>query len=68
MDFSLYYSPDIKAKTKTMIQGIDGAHKTSLGIHWIIAKRMQWDSCQIPKIVGCACAGNAGDVFPTTTG
>ena len=25
----------------------------------------QWASCQIRKIVGCACAGNAGNVFPT---
>ena len=25
----------------------------------------QWASCQIRKIAGCACAGNAGNVFPT---
>ena len=25
----------------------------------------QWTSYQIRKIVGCACAGNAGNVFPT---
>ena len=25
---------------------------------------MPWASCQIRKIVGCACAGNAGNVFP----
>ena len=25
-----------------------------------------WASCQIHKIAGCACAGNAGDVFPAT--
>ena len=24
-----------------------------------------WASCQIRKIAGCACAGNAGNVFPT---
>ena len=31
----------------------------------ICFKRMgQWDSCQISKIAGCACAGNAGNVFP----
>ena len=23
-----------------------------------------WASCQIPEIAGCACAGNAGNVFP----
>ena len=25
---------------------------------------MPWASCQIRKIAGCACAGNAGNVFP----
>ena len=28
--------------------------------------RKQWASCQIRKIAGCACAGNAGSVFHTT--
>ena len=28
--------------------------------------RLQWTSYQIGKIVGCACAGNAGNVFPAT--
>ena len=27
-----------------------------------------WASCQIRKIAGCACAGNAGNVFPATSG
>ena len=27
----------------------------------------QWTSYQIRKIAGCACAGNAGNVFPATT-
>ena len=27
-----------------------------------------WASCQIRKIAGCACAGNAGNVFPATAG
>ena len=27
-----------------------------------------WASDQIPKIVGCACTGNAGNVFPVTAG
>ena len=26
----------------------------------------KWTSCQICKIVGCACAGNAGNDFPAT--
>ena len=29
-------------------------------------KCFQGDSCQIRKSVGCACAGNAGNVFPAT--
>ena len=29
--------------------------------HWFL---MAWASCQIRKIAGCACAGNAGNVFP----
>ena len=27
---------------------------------------LQWTSCQIRKIARCACAGNAGNVFPVT--
>ena len=27
-----------------------------------------WASYQIPKIAGCACTGNSGNVFPTTAG
>ena len=30
--------------------------------------RNPWASCQIRKIAGCACAGNAGNVFPGTVG
>ena len=30
----------------------------------ISACRLPWASCQIRKIAGCACAGNAGNVFP----
>ena len=29
-----------------------------------MTKLMSWASCQIRKIAGCACAGNAGNVFP----
>ena len=29
---------------------------------------LQWVSHQICEIAGCACTGNAGNVFPTTTG
>ena len=27
---------------------------------------LSWTSCQIRKIAGCACAGNAGNVFPAS--
>ena len=29
---------------------------------------LSWGSCQISKIAGCACAGNAGNFFPATAG
>ena len=32
--------------------------------YWCIT--LSWASYQIRKIVGCACAGNAGNVFPAT--
>ena len=32
-----------------------------------LATNMAWASYQIRKIVGCACTGNARNVFPTTT-
>ena len=31
-----------------------------------VCRWLPWSSCQIGKIVGCACAGNAGNVFPST--
>ena len=31
-------------------------------------KSLQWASCQICKSAGCACDGNAGNVFPATRG
>ena len=33
-----------------------------------IEMTVQWASCQMRKIVGCACAGNAGNFFPATAG
>ena len=39
-------------------------------LHWSTTKHMKWEfraqwaSYQIRKIAGCACAGNAGNVFP----
>ena len=31
---------------------------------WLAHNVGPWASCQISKIAGCACAGNAGNVFP----
>ena len=33
---------------------------------WIGVMRNPWASCKIRKMAGCACAGNAGNVFPAT--
>ena len=33
--------------------------------HWLSGESFPWASYQIRKIAGCACAGNAGNVFPT---
>ena len=35
-------------------------------MHVNVMARAQWASYQIRKIADCACAGNAGDVFPAT--
>ena len=36
---------------------------------WVSFQKVwRWASCQIHKIAGCACAGNAGNVFPATAG
>ena len=32
---------------------------------WIL-RLVPWASCQMRKIAGCACAGNAGNVFPAS--
>ena len=39
--------------------GIDSLYEPMMG--WIADA---WASCQIRKITGCACTGNAGNVFP----
>ena len=46
--------------------GCDSQPSPSLLV-WIYLQGIwQWASCQIRKIAGCACAGNAGNVFPAT--
>ena len=34
----------------------------------VLVLQCPWACCQIRKIAGCACAGNAGNVFPATAG
>ena len=36
-----------------------------MGRYSLVSNGRAWTSCQICKIAGCACAGNAGKVFPT---
>ena len=35
---------------------------------WVLQATGQWTSYQVRKIAGCACAGNAKNVFPATAG
>ena len=35
-------------------------------LNWVISIGIAWTFCQIRKIMGCTCARNAGNVFPTT--
>ena len=39
-----------------------------LSLLWVSDGYLIWASCQIRKITGCACAGNAENVFPATAG
>ena len=38
----------------------------TVGVDWSLWNLTAWTSCQIRKIASCTCAGNAGNVFPTT--
>ena len=40
------------------------ANGYSSSLDYLTLRLPQWASCQIRKIAGCACAGNAGNVFP----
>ena len=42
----------------------DAEGVSSLSLMPQMQRLMAWASCQIRKIAGCACAGNAGNVFP----
>ena len=42
--------------------------RLSLWIMRTLGPCYTWASCQIRKIAGCACAGNAGNVFPADAG
>ena len=47
------------------------SHSLGLGFETMVyayAVCSPWVSCQIRKIAGCACAGNAGNVFPASVG
>ena len=38
--------------------------RPTMPVRECLEERTPWASYQIPKIAGCACAGNAGNVFP----
>ena len=42
------------------------AEQNDIALLAIFKRSSPWVSCQIRKIVGCACAWNAGNVFPAT--
>ena len=44
------------------------AYLRILSLLWVSDGYLTWASCQIRKITGCACAGNAENVFPATAG
>ena len=43
-----------------------GSAKSGLQCYQIWQLSGPWASCQIRQIAGCACVGNAGNVFPAT--
>ena len=57
-------------------QNLSGAHilnivlrkKYLVALNWKCVHQLQRASYQTSKIAGCACTGNAGNVFPATTG
>ena len=50
------------------LRGSDIKHMSNKNISQYLLVIFPWASYQIRKIAGCACAGNAGTVFPTTAG
>ena len=50
-----------KARHQTVCVGNHWVHLCTLTL---LLLTLSWASCQIRKIAGCACAGNAGNVFP----
>ena len=51
-----------------MVQLTVSHHWFRFDLTWCQTGSKPWASYQLLKIVGCACAGNAGDVFPATAG
>ena len=50
--------------TKIIFSYTVGCCETAVWYITILHTALQWASYQIRKIAGCACAGNAGNVFP----
>ena len=67
MHIQIYVIPH--AVDKLITRGIihqNGLMWTSFSVTGIHQTTATWASYQIRKIVGCACTGNAGNVFPAT--
>ena len=63
--FDVCVGPQLHSKTER--NWIEKYRPRDTVLHSMTSTSMQrpWASCQIRKIAGCACAGNAGNVFPT---
>ena len=67
--FMIFWN-EVSTSAKVMLwNGRVGQHNvTGTANDNIMAMFFTWASYQIHEIAGCACAGNAGNVFPTTAG
>ena len=63
VDFNFHHGCEWQCRKPSRATNGGGSHCFA----WDVITR-PWASYQICKIVGCACAGNTGNVFPATAG
>ena len=56
----------LKLSVVSMQHGLGVLWRIAWSLEVVMMGHTQWASYQIRKIAGCACAGNAGNVFPAT--